>query len=139
MSLTISSPTFRQTPQTPQSNSHSHLLNLPYLQRQANSSSSSLLDAVVGRPQPRTPPSTYPSQLATQITPVSVSLPPRPAQGPGYDAGVPGHGSAEPSTSASSGSHGESDWDVVSKASGMNGDGRSEEAVKDLEQKVEKR
>ncbi|KIR53898.1 hypothetical protein I315_03513 [Cryptococcus gattii Ru294] len=136
-------PALRQTPQTPQSNSHSHLLNLPYLQRQANSSSSSLLDAVVGRPQPRTPPSTYPSQLATQVTPVSVSRPPRPAysyqQRPGYDAGVPGHGSAEPSTSASSGSHGESDWDVISKASGMNGDGRGEEAVKDLEQKVEKR
>lgn len=134
-------------PQTPQSNPHSHthspnLLNLPYLQPQTSGSSSSLLEAVVGRPQPRTPPTAYASQLATQVTPVSVSRPPPAAyphrQGPGSDAGA-GHGSTEPSTSASSGSHGESDWDMVSKASGVNGDGQSEEAVKDLEQKVEKR
>ncbi|OXG29636.1 hypothetical protein C367_02083 [Cryptococcus neoformans Ze90-1] len=136
-------------PQTPQSNPRSHthsphLLNLPYLQPQTNGSSSSLLEAVVGRPQPRTPPTAYASQLATQVMPVSVSRPPAPAylhrQDPGSDAGVAaGHGSTEPSTSASSGSHGESDWDMVSKASGVNGDGQGEEAVKDLEQKVEKR
>ncbi|WVQ77483.1 hypothetical protein IAR50_007169 [Cryptococcus sp. DSM 104548] len=125
-----------------------HHLSLPYLHAPANGSSTSLLDAVVGH-QPLGP--SIPSS-GLQSTPNPSSARPNP---PSSYSQTFNSVSRDPSSGASSQSHGasslgkvseraESDWDVVSASEGGRGRGvedeeEDEEAVKDLQQKVDKR
>ncbi|TYJ52888.1 hypothetical protein B9479_006476 [Cryptococcus floricola] len=130
-----------------------HHLSLPYLHSPANGSSTSLLDAVVGHQahtSPNIPNTGIQSNTNYPSHPASV----RPNPPSSYSQAF-NNASRDPSSGASSQSHGgsslgkvsergESDWDVVSASEGgARGQGvdeeEDEEAVKNLQEKVAKR